>query len=240
VRRLVWALLLLPSPALAIGLEGPADADRRYGGGIASGWDQVGGIGRDAFPFAELFAHADARLWRGLAMGAALSVRGDFANYNFALERWRGASPGAAAQLVLGYDGPTYHLSAGAWLLSDGRDGRSARPALLPWGVVRLRVGSLDHWHVNLRLIDGAPYTAEGGGTGLRLQLGAPPRGAHRMAAGLYTSLGEKTVGLSFSDEIARPLPGWQADVRFGGLLGTDYGHPGARPELTVFAGLVW
>jgi hypothetical protein len=232
-------LLLLPAaPAAAVGLEGSEEASHRLGAGVSTGWDQVGGIGRDAFPFVEGFAHADARVWRWLAVGGALSVRGDLGDYNFALERWRGRSGGLAAQLAVGYDGPAFHVSAGPWIYGDGRDGRDFRAALLPWGVLRLRFGNLDRWHVNLRILDGGPYTAEGGGTGVRLQVGAPPRGNHRMAAGLYTSLGEKTVGLTFSDEIT--VHGWPAPaLRVGGMLGTDVGHFD-RPELTAFAGLVW
>ena len=144
-----------------------------------------------------------------------------------------------AAQALVGYDGSYFHVSAGSWFYGDTRDGRRFRPAFLPYGVLRLRAGHLDRWHVNLRLIDGAPFTADGGGTGVRVQLGAPPLGAHRLAAGLYTSVGEKTAGLAVSDEIGDvDLVGGGA-IRLGGLLGTDLGHPG-RLELTLFGGLVW
>jgi len=237
---LALALAAAPPAALAVGLEGAEAADLRLGVGLGAGWDQVGGIGRDAYPFVETFAHGDARIWRGLAVGGAVTVRGDLANYNFALERWRGRSAGLAAQLAVGYDGPAFHLSVGPWLYGDGRDGRDLRPAFVPWGVIRLRVGHLDGWHVNLRIVDGAPYTAEGGGTGVRVQLAAPPRGRHRLAGGLYTSVGEKTVGVMVSDELALGGGGPARGVRLGGMLGTDYGYLGARPELTVFAGLVW
>jgi hypothetical protein len=227
-------------PALAVGLEGPEDVTHRLGVGTGAGWDQVGGIGRDAYPFAEIFAHGDARVWRWLVVGGAVTARGDLADYNFALGRWRGTSTGLAAQLVVGYDGPAFHLSAGPWLYGDSRDRRGFRPTFSPWGVIRLRAGHLDRWHFNLRILDGAPYTAEGGGTGVRLQLAPPPRGHHRLAGGLYTSLGEKTVGVIFSDEIA--VGGWwsASALRLGAMLGTDVGYFGARPELTTFAGLVW
>jgi hypothetical protein len=200
----------------------------------------VGGIGRDAYPFAETFAHGDVRVWRWLVVGGGVTMRGDLGDYNFALARWRGRSAGLAAQVAVGYDGPAFHLSAGSWLYGDGRDGREFRATFLPWGVIRLRAGHLDRWHFNLRFLDGAPYTAEGGGTGVRLQLGAPPRGRHRLAGGLYTSLGEKTVGVIFSDEIT--VGAWlsASALRLGAMLGTDLGYLGARPELTTFAGLVW
>jgi hypothetical protein len=223
----------------AIGLEGPAEAQRRLGGGLATGFDQVGGIGRDGFPFGEVFGHADVRLWRWLAVGGGLSVRGDLADYNYALGRWRGRSSAIAAQVTAGYDGPRFHLSAGSWLFGNDRDGRSFRAAFLPYGVVRLRAGSLDDWHFNLRIADGAPFTAEGAGTGVRLQLGAPVRGAHRLAGGVYTSIGEKTVGLCFTDELAGRGPAG-ASLRAGGLAGVNWDNPGSRPELTLFAGLVW
>jgi hypothetical protein len=144
-----------------------------------------------------------------------------------------------AAQLTLGYDGPGLHVSAGPWLYGNSRDNRRFRPALLPYGVVRLRAGSLDRWHFNLRLVDGAPFTAEGAGPGVRLLLGAPPRAGHRMAGGLYTSLGEKTVGLAFTDELAERGPAGTS-LRWGALLGTNWDNALARPELTGFAGLVW
>lgn len=236
---LALGLDLLCTPAFAVGLEGAEDADLRLGVGLGAGWDQVGGIGRDAYPFVEMFAHGDARLWRRLAVGGSVTVRGDLADYNFALARWRGRSGGLAGHLAVGYDGPAFHFSAGPWIYGDGRDGRDFRAAFLPWGVIRLRAGHLDRWHFNLRILDGAPYTAEGGGTGVRVQLAAPPRGRHRLAGGLYTSLGEKTVGITFSDEITGGgcgEPGW----RIGGMLGTDYGYFAARPEVMVFAGLVW
>jgi hypothetical protein len=242
-RRVAGGLLALAliggGQAGAVGLEGPGDADRRVGGGLATGIDQVGGIGRDAFPFVEAFAHVDARLWRWLAAGGALSVRGDLGDYNYALERWRGRSPGVAAQLTLGYDGPAFHLSAGPWLYGNSRDNRRFRPAFLPYGVVRLRAGSLDGWHFNLRIADGAPFTAEGAGPGVRLLLGAPPHAGHRFAGGLYTSLGEKTVGLAFTDEMAERGPAGTS-LRFGALLGTAFDYGFARPELTAFVGLVW
>jgi hypothetical protein len=225
--------------ARAVGLEGPEDADHRVGAGLATGLDQVGGIGRDAFPFLEAFGHAEARVWRWLAIGGAASVRGDLGDYNYALQRWRGGSPGVAAQLTVGYDGPGFHLSAGSWLYGNSRDNRRFRPAFLPYGVVRLRAGSLDRWHFNLRIVDGAPFTAEGAGPGVRLQVGAPPRSGHRLAGGLYTSLGEKIVGLTLTDELAERGPA-RTSLRLGALLGTNLDYPFARPELTAFAGLVW
>jgi hypothetical protein len=233
--------LLLPGvrSAGAVGLDGPAAADSRLGLGLGTGWDQVGGLGRDGFPFVEAFAHGDWRAWRWLYLGGAATTRGDLANYNFALERWRGGSPAVAAQALVGYDGPRFHLSAGSWFYGSRREGRPFRPALLPYGVLRLRAGALDRWHFNLRLVDGAPFTADGGGTGLRLQLAAPPRGRHRLAAGVYTSLGEKVVGITASDEIEGLALARGAALRVGGLLGTDLGHA-TRPELTLFAGLTW
>ncbi|MES1157547.1 MAG: hypothetical protein ABUL67_00480 [Haliangium ochraceum] len=226
-------------PARAVGLEGPEDAVRRFGVGLGAGVDQVGGIGRDAFPFIEAFAHGESRAWRWVAVGGAVTARGDIADYNFALGRWRGQSGGMAAQLWAGYDGPAFHLSAGSWWYGDSRDGRDFHVGFLPWGVIRLRAGHLDGWHLNLRIADGAPYTAEGGAAGVRLQVGTPPRGRHRLAVGLYTSVGEKTAGILVSDEIA--AGGWgSSSLRLGAMVGTDLDHPGARPELTGFAGTVW
>jgi hypothetical protein len=225
-------------PARAVGLEGPAAAAQRLGGGLATGWDQVSGVGRDAFPFVEAYGHGDARLWRWLVGGAALSLRRDLGDYNYALERWRGGSTGVALQLAVGFESARFHASLGPWLLGDNRDGRDFRLFVLPFGVLRLRFGDLDRWHVNVRLIDGAPYTAEAGGPGFRVQVAPPPLGRHRLGFGVYTSLGEKVAGLALTDEIAGLLPG--SALRVGGLLGTAIGHGGARPELTLFGGLVY
>jgi hypothetical protein len=254
-RATVTAALALAWPAgaaRAVGLEGAADQQRRVGGGLAAGWDHVGGVGRDSFPFVEGYGHGDARLWRGLVGGAALSLRRDLGDYNHALERWRGGSTGVALQLALGFESPRFHASAGPWLLGDNRDGRAFRLWALPFGVLRLRFGHLDRWHVNVRLIDGAPYTAEAGGPGFRLQIAPPPRGRHRLSFGVYTSLGEKVAGLAVTDEIAGLMDaggpaGWLGSLgrpgstlRVGGLLGTAIGHAGTRPELTLFAGVVY
>ena len=110
--------------------------------------------------------------------------------------------------------------------------------------MLRLRVGSLDGWHFNLRLLDGAPFTAEGGGPGLRLHLGLPPRGRHRLAGGVYTSLGEKVVGLSVTDEIdlrqtsqhrlGRP------SLRVGAFTWARTSATRAGPEIMLFGGLIW
>jgi hypothetical protein len=248
VRPLALAvMMLLPlagaGSARAVGLEGPDAALDRFGVGIGQGIDQVGGHGRDLYPFTETYLHAEARLLGGLYLGAALSYRRDHADYNYALERWRSGHPGVASQALLGYDGHGFHVSVGSWFYAAARDAGHYHAALLPYGVLRLRVGSLDGWHLNLRLVDGAPFTAEGGGPGLRLQLGLPPRGRHRLAVGVYTSLGEKVAGFALADEIdlrltsARRLG--RPSIRFGALLGTDLGHPG-RPEVSVFGGLIW
>jgi hypothetical protein len=230
--------LLLPGAAGAVGLEGPAGAERRVGAGLALGVDQVGGFLRDAYPFLEVYGHADVRVWGGLVLGGAVSVRQDVAGYSFAVERWSGPkAPALAAQLLVGYDGEGFHLSVGPSLLSESRAGR-LRVGLLPYGVLRLRVGSLDGWHLNLRTLDGAPFTAEGGAAGLRLMVGAPEVRGHRLAAGLYSSLGENTLGLALSDELA--LGEGATRLRLGGLLGTDLAHFAGRPEVTLFAGLVF
>jgi hypothetical protein len=233
-------VLALPRTAGAVGLEGAQGASSRFGMGLGTGWDQVGGVvGQDAFPFGEVYGHAEARVWRRLTVSGALSLRGDVANYNFSLERWRRGSVAIAAWTAIGYDGPSFHLSVGPWIYGDDRDGRALRPGISPWGVVRLRFGSLDRWHFNLQLVDGAPFTAEGAGPGLRLQLGAPPRGAHRLTGGLYTSPFENTVGISLTDEITGTALVPAGALRVGGTLGADVVHPG-RPELTAFVGLVW
>jgi hypothetical protein len=233
------ALALAPGPAAAVGVEGAAGAHRRAGVGLGAGVDQVGGYGQDRHPFLEAFGHLEGRVWRGLFLGGLLSYRQDADDYNFALQRWRGRrAPALSAQLLVGYDGGSFHLAAGPWLYGSSRGRDSFRASLLPFGVLRLRVGNLDRWHVNLRVADGAPFTSEGGALGARLMVGAPARGRHRLAAGLYTSIGEKTVGVALSDEIAGAGPGGLA-LRVGGLLGTDLDHSG-RPEVTAFCGLVW
>jgi hypothetical protein len=227
------------APVQAVGVEGASAADRRGGVGVGLGMDQVGGYGQDSHPFLEVYGLLEGRVWRWLYLGGALSYRQDADDYNFALGRWRGRrAPGLAAQLLVGYDGPSFHIAAGPWFYGSSRGRDSFRATLLPFGILRLRVGHLDRWHFKLRIGDGAPFTSEGGGLGLRLLMGGPPMGRHRLAGGLYTSLGEKTAGLAASDEIAGAGPAGLT-LRVGGLLGTDLDHPG-RPEITVFAGVVW
>jgi hypothetical protein len=239
-----WVLalfgMLLPGASEAVGLEGPAEADRRVGAGFALGLDQVGGYQRNAYPFLELYGHGELRVWRGLVIGGALSLRQDLADFSYALDRWSGgaAGPTVSAQIHLGYDGESFHLSVGPSLLTENRAGTRLRIGLLPYGALRLRVGSLDDWHVNLRVMDGAPFTAEGGGAGVRLMVGAPMLGGHRLAAGLYTSLGENTAGLALSDELA--LGQGTTRLRVGGMLGTELSAFALRPEVTLFAGLVY
>jgi hypothetical protein len=236
---LAAVLGLAPGPAGAVGVEGSAQASRRRGVGVGAGVDQVGGYGQDRHPFVEVYGHAEARVWGRLFVGGALSYRQDADDYNFALERWRGRrAPTVSAQLLVGYDGRSFHLAAGPWLYGSSRARDSFRATLLPFGVLRLRVGQLDRWHFNLRIADGAPFTSEGGALGARLMVGAPLMGGHRIAGGLYTSIGEKTAGVAVSDEIAGAGPGGTA-LRVGGLLGTDLDHPG-RVEITGFAGVVW
>jgi hypothetical protein len=236
---LAAGLALTPEGAGAVGVEGSAAAEQRAGLGLGVGLDQVGGYGQDRHPFLEIAGHMEARVWRGLFVGGLLSYRQDADDYNFALERWRGRrAPALAAQLLVGYDGGSFHIAAGPWLYGSSRGRDSFRASLLPFGVLRLRVGNLDRWHVNLRIADGAPFTSEGGALGARLMVGAPALGRHRLAAGLYTSIGEKAAGLAFSDEIAGAGPGGLA-LRLGGLLGTDLDH-GGRPEITAFCGVVW
>jgi hypothetical protein len=226
--------------ARAVGLEGPGDASRRLQVGLGAGVDRVSGYGQDTYPFAEVSASAEALVWKRLSVGLAFSARGDLADYNDPLGRWRG-NPGAAiaAQLFVGYDGPRFHISVGPWLYGAKRDRPSFRLSALPYGVVRLRIGHLDRWHFSLHILDGAPFTAEGGALGVRLLLGLPVMGRSRAAAGVYTTLGEKVAGVTAVDEITGAGPGGSA-LRLGVLLGTDLEHVSSRPELTVFGGLAW
>jgi hypothetical protein len=231
---LALAVILVPVLAGAVGLDGPSGSASRVGAGLASGADQVGGFGRDAYPFAELFAHAETRVWRWLVVGGAVSLREDFVDYNYALSRMRsGRSTGLAAQAFVGYDGDRFHLSAGPWIYGDSRSQQAFRIGFLPYGVLRLRVGELDRWHLNLRIADGAPFTAEGAGAAVRLLLGLPPAGGHRLTAGPYFTLGEGAAGISVSDEIEL----WGRTLRFGGLLGFAYATGFTRPEITAFVG---
>lgn len=233
------ACLITSSRAHAVGVDGPAEATTRVGGGLGAGMDQVDGYGQDAYPYLEAYLHAETLVWRRLFVGGGLSYRQDAENYNYALDRWRGRrAPGLAAQLLVGYDGPSFHVSVGPWLYGSSRDRDGFRAGVMPFGVLRLRFGNLDRWHVKVQLADGAPFTSAGGSLGLRVMVGAPAIGRHRLAAGLYTSVGDKTVGLAFTDEVAGVGPGGTT-LRFGALLGTPLDNRG-RLELTVFAGLVW
>lgn len=234
------AAVLSARSAGAVGLEGPADASRRLHLGVGAGADRVSGYGQDTYPFAEVSASAEALVWKRLSVGLAFTARWDVADYNDPLGRWRGNHGAAiAAQLFVGYDGPRFHISVGPWLYGAKRDRPSFRLSVLPYGVVRLRIGHLDGWHFNLHILDGAPFTAQGGALGVRLMVGLPTLGRSRAAAGVYTTLGEKVAGVALSDEIAGAGLGGSA-LRVGVLLGTDLEHVSTRPELTLFAGLAW
>lgn len=235
-----WLALASPMPAAAVGLDGPADASRRLKFSLGAGADRVSGYGQDTYPFAEIAAAGEAVVWRRLSLGGALSMRWDLGDYNDALGRWRGGQRAAiAAQLFVGFDGPRFHLSVGPWLYGTKRQRPDFRLAVLPYGVLRMRIGHLDRWHFNLHVLDGAPFTAEGAAFGVRLMLGAPVWGRHRPNGGVYTTIGENTLGLAVTDEIAGAGP-YGTALRVGGLLGTDLERAATRPELTLFAGLAW
>lgn len=224
----------------AVGLDGPASALVRRSVAIGAGADRVSGYGHDTYPFVELSGSIEAVVWRRLVVGAMFSGRRDINDHDDALGRWTGEQTGGlAGQLIVGYDGPSFHVSLGPWLYGTARARPAFRAAVLPYGVLRLRFGHQDSWHFNVRLADGAPFTAEGGAMGLRLMLAAPPRGRHRAAGGLYTSIGEKTLGLAFADEVSGAGPGGRT-LRLGALLGTDLERATTRPELTGFVGLLW
>ena len=170
--------------------------------------------------------------WAGCTSAARSATAAIWANTTTRSNAGRTGSHGVALQGLVGYDGRSFHISAGSWFYASARDRGRYHAAFLPYGVLRLRVGSLDGWHFNLRLLDGAPFTAEGGGPGLRLHLGLPPRGRHRLAGGVYTSLGEKVVGLSVADEIdlrqtSRHRLG-RPSLRVGGVTG--HGHRSSGP----------
>ncbi|MEP6652652.1 MAG: hypothetical protein ABJA82_04810 [Myxococcales bacterium] len=236
----VLALAQAARPALAVGLEGDAAAGRRIGAGVGLGWDQVAGVGRDAYPFVELFVHADQRWRSGLTASGALSLRRDLDDYNFALARWRSGSNGIDAHLAIGYDGPAWHLSAGPAVVGDNRGTDHFRLGLLPVGNIRLRIGHQDGWNVGVRLIDGEPSTAGGGSISLRVDLGPPASAGHRPRAGIYASAAESTAGLSISDELATTVLGHAVSaVRLSCLVGADLGHF-LRAELTCAAEVIF
>jgi hypothetical protein len=233
-------VLSVPSSAGAVGLDGPADAEQRLKVGFGAGADRVSGYGQDTYPFVELSAAGEALVWKRLSVGLAVSARWDLADYNDPLARWRGNNGAAvAAQLFVGYDGPRFHISAGPWFYGAKRQRPEFRASVMPYGVLRLRIGHLDRWHVNLHVLDGAPFTAEGAALGARFVLGAPVWGRHRVTAGPYATIGEKVAGVAVSDEIAGVgLRG--SALRLSVLLGTDLERPTTRPEATAFAGLAW
>jgi hypothetical protein len=228
------------SAAHAVGLDGPESAVRRATVDFGAGLDRVGGYGQDTYSFVEVSGSAEARVWKRLVLGGAASVREDVNVYNDALSEWRGRPSSALAmQAFVGYDGPSFHLSAGPWLYGAKRDRPRFNASVLPYGFLRVRFGRSEGWHVNVRVADGTPFTAAGGGLAFRLMLGAPAWRGHRLTGGLYTSIGEKTIGLTWTDELADIGPAGTA-VRWGGLLGCDLDQGFTRPELTGFLGLVW
>jgi hypothetical protein len=238
-------LIARAAPAAAVGLEGDAAAACRVGAGIGMGWDQVAGVGRDAYPFLEPYVHGDWRFIHGLAVGGGLSLRRDLANYDFALGRWRRGATAVDAQIAFGYDGPRFHLSAGPALAGDNRGGDHFQLGLLPLGVLRMRVGHQDRWNAGVRLLQAVPGAATGGAIALRIDLAPPPIAGHRPRAGLYASIAEATVGVSASDELGftglgftRVGPRVRA-LHLACFVGTDVGHL-LRAELTCAAGVVF
>jgi hypothetical protein len=68
--------------------------------------------------------------------------------------------------------------------------------------------------------------------------LGLPPWGRHRLAGGLYTTIGEKVAGVALANEWADAGPRGSA-IRIGVTLGADLDHL-LRTEGMTFVGLVW
>ena len=236
-RLALIATLLFVRTAWAVGVEGQSHATSRVGVGLASGVDQVGGYAQDAYPFAELYGHAETRLGGWVYLGAAGSFRQDLHNYNYALEQWRGErSPGVALQTFVGYDAERFHISVGPWLYGAGRRRPHFRARVLPYGTLRIRFGSLAAWHGGFQLGDAAPFTASGG-YGARIMVGSPARRGHQPSAGIFTSIGEKVIGLIAVDELRSS--GKSVAWRFGGSLGTMISHP-AHVEAAGFCGVVW
>ena len=217
-------------------MEGAPEANQRFGVGMAMGLDQVGGYAQDAYPFAEVYAQAETRLAGWLYLGASGSYRQDLNNYNHALGGFQDSqAAGLAAQTFIGYDGRGFHISMGPWLYGSSRRRPDFRLRVLPYGVLRLRFGSQSGWHGRVQLGDAAPFTASGGYSA-RFLLGAPRWRNHQGAAGLYTSIGEKVLGITAMDEVRCSASiGW----RFGVSLGAVMDHPG-RIEAAVFSGAAW
>lgn len=229
------ALLLSSSAAWALGVQGDPAAVSRVGGGIATGVDQVGGYAQDAYPFVELYGHAEARVRRWLYLAAGLSYRQDINDYNHANGRWRDhQSPGLAVQTLIGYDSDAFHISVGPWLYGSSRRRPDFRAGVLPFGLLRIRFGQLAGWHGSFQLGEGAPFTATGGYSA-RMMLGGPARGMHRLSGGLYTSVGENVAGLIAVDELTSK----SSRYRIGASLGSVMDHI-ARVEMTAFCGVLW
>ncbi len=245
MKRWTWpgifaAMMAMPGAAHAVGIEGDEASSRRAQVGVGTGWDQVGGYGQDGYAFAEIGGEYEARIWKRLTLRGAASLRQDLANYNQALQDWRQSHTAAvAAQLTLGWDWPRIHASVGSWIYGAARDRKRFRLGFLPLLVARLRFGHQDGWNVQVRLVDGSPFTAEGAAA-LRVMLALAPRGRHRIASGLYTTLGEKVIGPTAIDEILLPRPWMGAKaIRVGASVGTDWSYA-TRFELLLHGGLVF
>lgn len=226
----------LPNTARAVGVEGNGSTSTRLGVGVAAGLDQVGGYGQDAYPFGEIYGHAETRIANWLYAAFAASYRQDLQHYSYASSRWRqDSAPGVVAQALFGYDGRSFHISLGPWMYGSSRRRPNFRMGLLPYGVLRLRVGQLEHWHARLHIGDGAPFTGLGGYSA-RIVLGMPRKGSQALSGGAYMTLGEKVAGLTIEDTWSTPRAyTW----RFGGNVGavTD---TLSRVELSGFFGAVW
>jgi hypothetical protein len=236
------ATTLLARDAAAVGTEGPEEARTRFGAAIGGGFDAVDGFGADRFAFVEASAQAEARLRRWLDVGGAATLRQDVRDYDFALGATRARRTRAVAvQAFFGYDGPAFHLSVGPWLYGDGRYDDRFRADFAGWGVLRLRVGHLDRWHGTLSVLDGAPWTAAGAATSVRLLVGPPPLrdGRHRLQVGPSFTIGEAVAGLFASDEIALAPGALARALRVGGNLGAGHANL-TRWEAMAFAGFVW
>ena len=239
IAALGWSPAALAQQAVA---DEPAGARRWRGeAAVATGFDNVGGIGTEGIAFGEIGGRLEYFVFRHLVLGAGATPRQDIVAYDYAWEeRIPEHSPGVEAHPTIGIEWASFALSMGPRFYGDGRLGHRFRMGFawspIPFDQLRMRFGCSTGRTIEFSIGDAPPFTATGG-LALRLTRGFVAHDHHH-SFGAYYNILERSAGVVFTRD-TRPSPANRA-VRVGVLLGTDAGEVLARLEAGVTLGYVW